>query len=80
MHLHEIEAEALKLPRAAQRYLVHRLMYNLSTAEPEGPSQPVSIEDDPIWGLGQNPVDGGVTDAAVNHDHYGSPKRDARDG
>lgn len=35
------------------------------------------IEEDSIWGLGSNPVDCGVTDGSVNHDHYiyGTPKR-----
>ena len=33
--------------------------------------------DDPIWGLGRNPVSTGVTDGSVNHDHYiyGDPHR-----
>jgi hypothetical protein len=25
---------------------------------------------DPIWGLGKNPVEGGLTDASENHDRY----------
>src|ERR1044071_7627740 len=28
------------------------------------------LEEDPLWGLGTDPVDLGVTDASVNHDHY----------
>jgi hypothetical protein len=28
------------------------------------------VEEDPLWALGTDPVDLGVTDAAVNHDHY----------
>jgi virulence-associated protein VagC len=33
-----------------------------------------TIEDDPIWGLGSDPISLGIPDAAENHDHhiYGS--------
>jgi virulence-associated protein VagC len=27
-------------------------------------------KDDPIWGLGKNPVTGGLPDASENHDQY----------
>ena len=30
---------------------------------------PIAIED-PIWGLGKNPVEGGLRDASENHDSY----------
>ena len=30
---------------------------------------PIGIED-PIWGLGKNPVEGGLRDASENHDSY----------
>ena len=33
-------------------------------------TQPGPATDDPIWGLGRNPVSTGVTDGSVNHDHY----------
>lgn len=28
------------------------------------------VDEDPLWALGKDPVDLGVTDASVNHDHY----------
>jgi virulence-associated protein VagC len=28
------------------------------------------LEDDPIWGLGSDPIELGISDAAENHDHY----------
>ncbi len=29
-----------------------------------------TIEDDPIWGLGSDPISLDIPDAAENHDHY----------
>ena len=29
-----------------------------------------ATEDDPIWGLGAEPIRLGISDAAENHDHY----------
>ena len=31
---------------------------------------PIIEEEDPIWGLGANPISIGVTDASENHDAY----------
>ncbi len=28
------------------------------------------VGEDPIWGLGKNPVKGGLPDASENHDRY----------
>jgi|688.fasta_scaffold31926_8 virulence-associated protein VagC len=28
------------------------------------------LEDDPIWGLGSDPIELGISDAAENHDQY----------
>ncbi|MFM7471587.1 MAG: hypothetical protein ACKO5P_08790 [Nodosilinea sp.] len=28
------------------------------------------LEDDPIWGLGSDPIELGISDATENHDHY----------
>lgn len=31
---------------------------------------PLSGSEDPIWGLGSNPIKTGVTDASLRHDDY----------
>jgi hypothetical protein len=63
MRVQEIEAEALKLPEAERAELVERLLASLRNSEPtEG--------EDPVWGLGRDPVDTGVVDGSTNLDHY----------
>jgi hypothetical protein len=37
-----------------------------------------AAEEDPLWALGTDPVDLGVTDASVNHDHYAYGYRSTR--
>ena len=29
-----------------------------------------TLENDPIWGLGENPINGGIRDASINTDSY----------
>jgi hypothetical protein len=31
---------------------------------------PINVADDPIWHLGEDPVDDEIKDASVNHDQY----------
>jgi len=63
MSIQEIEAEALKLPEAERAELVERLLASLANSEP-------TEDEDPIWGLGRNPVDTGVADGSTDHDRY----------
>jgi hypothetical protein len=70
MSIQELEAEALKLPEEERARLAERLLASLR-------HEPAPAEDDPIFGLGTDPVATGVPDAAAQHDHYlyGAPKR-----
>jgi len=63
MSIHEIEIEALKLPEDERARLAERLFASLGR-------KPVNAEDDPIFGLGSDPVDTGVPDGSVEHDRY----------
>ena len=63
MSIQELEAEALKLPEAERAELAERILASLRTSEP-------AEDEDPIWGLGRNPVDTGVVDGSINHDRY----------
>jgi hypothetical protein len=63
LSIQELEAEALKLPEEERARLAERLLASLGRA-------PASTEDDPIFGLGTDPVATGVRDAAAQHDHY----------
>jgi hypothetical protein len=63
MRAEEIEAEALKLPEPERVELAERLLASVHRIPP-------APEDDPVWGLGTNPVDTGHTDASVAHDRY----------
>lgn len=60
MSIHELEAEALKLPLAEREELVRRLLSNLSEEEAV----------DPLLGLGSEPVACGVSDGSARHDVY----------
>jgi hypothetical protein len=63
MSIHEIEIEALKLPKEERARLAERLLASLGReTEPTG--------EDPIFGIGRAPVECGVTDGSVNHDRY----------
>lgn len=46
------------------------LIANVGTVVSGRRNGTTQVEEDPIWALGTNPVDLGVTDASVNHDHY----------
>lgn len=63
MSIQELEAEALKLPESERAELVERLLASLGNSEP-------TEDEDPIWGLGRNPVDTGVVDGSTNLDQY----------
>jgi hypothetical protein len=63
MSIQEIEAEALKLSEAERAELVERLLASLRSSDP-------TEDEDPIWGLGRDPVDAGVADGSTNHDRY----------
>lgn len=64
----ELEAEVLKLPEMQRAALAKKLLASLGEADSE------DVED-PIFGLGKNPVECGVPDGSVEHDRYlyGSP-------
>jgi hypothetical protein len=63
MTIDELEAEALRLPAAERAELAERLLASLNATEP-------TEDEDPIWGLGRNPVSTGVVDGSTNLDHY----------
>ena len=63
MSIEELEAEALKLPEEERAELAERLLASLRRA-------PAPADDDPIFGLGTDPIATGVPDAAAQHDHY----------
>ena len=70
MSIQELEAEALKLPEKERAELAERLLASLRRT-------PAPVEDDPLFGLGTEPVAMEVPDGAAQHDHYlyGAPKR-----
>ena len=63
MDLHELEAEALKLPKRERALLAERLLASLK-------SSTASAQEDPILGLGSAPVACGVSDGSTGHDRY----------
>jgi hypothetical protein len=63
MSIHELEAEALKLPEDERARLAERLLASLGR-------EMVPTGEDPIFGIGRSPVDCGVTDGSVEHDRY----------
>jgi hypothetical protein len=63
MSIDELESEALKLTEAERAELVERLLASLRNSEP-------TEDEDPVWGLGRNPVSTGVVDGSTNLDHY----------
>jgi hypothetical protein len=50
--------------------IVVTLLGRPSQDAPPGADSSAALDDDPIWGLGSDPVDLGVDDASVNHDQY----------
>jgi hypothetical protein len=63
MTVQELEFEALKLPEVERAALAQRLLASLGKPEP-------TEDEDPIWGLGRDPVSTGVVNGSTNHDHY----------
>lgn len=63
MTVEELLARALMLPDAERAELARRLIESLSASEP-------TEDEDPIWGLGRDPVDTGVVDGSTNHDQH----------
>jgi hypothetical protein len=64
MSIHEIEAEALKLPDEERARLAERLLASL------GRKAPIA-KDDPIFRIGTSPIDDDdLTDGSVEHDRY----------
>jgi hypothetical protein len=64
MSIHDIEAEALKLPEDERARLAERLLASLNS----GMS---SAQEDPIFRIGRSPIeDDDLTDGSVEHDKY----------
>jgi hypothetical protein len=64
MSIHEIEAEALKLPEDERAQLAERLLASLNS----GTSL---AEEDPIFRIGRSPIeDDDLSDGSVEHDKY----------
>jgi hypothetical protein len=66
-------ADEVDLRREGDRLVIVPVVRDGGEDEPSGPAP-----DDPIWGLGANPVACDVTDASVNLDRYlyGNPHGD----
>jgi hypothetical protein len=67
MNVKEIEAAALGLPEEERARLGETL---LASVRRQNVRQLPPGEEDPIWSLGQDPVDTGLGDASVNLDAY----------
>ena len=64
MSIHDIEAQALKLPENERARLAERLLASLNS----GTSSP---QEDPIFRIGRSPIeDDDLTDGSVEHDKY----------
>lgn len=68
------------LPAGVEEFVIERVgnqtfVYPDTPADdgahpPDTSSDTEAPDDDPIWGLGKNPVTSGLTDASTNHDLY----------
>lgn len=63
MSIEELEAEALKLPEDERATLVTRLLASMSRTA-------ITVDEDPILGLGRSPVFTGASDGAAEHDRH----------
>ena len=64
-----LSAHGIRLSAFEIKNYLRRFKQDVSTQEAQADTA-ISVEDDPIWEMGKNPIQIGISDLSENHDIY----------